>query len=402
MKAKYIQDLIRRYDKENLKTELKKSDKFLDEHGDFNSKEMASILVSFANREGGYLIIGVMDDGRFESEDPFLKFSKGGKSGIDKFKEYVENLCKDMISPPLLIDVEVVDIEDHQVGVITVPKKKDIPHAVIPKHEGSSIRTREYYIRTTHGKSLVSDRQLEWLFLNQSVSTKKSEFVINLIFDNDLQDLSQLVFSELFPAQPKVIEFMRQLLNTITLPEQDELKIDIVRELIPYSIIGSHTASFDKRKYIPKISDHSVLSQYKTEALDLLLRSKVYSWSLPSTLSMKIKSGKDFTLLKFGNKHVLGTVYIKLQEDFMGLPSELPGRNKADFRTLRFTIHYSVTTKFPEGDDFGLKVTHEFCESIEKLLREEWDYRYYIDHFNHEWLLYQMNDKLDKLINHIK
>ena len=63
--------------------------------------------------------------------------------------------------------------------MINIPRRKEISHAVI-KRKGSEIVTREYYIRTPHGKRLVSDRQLELLFKEESLDfTYPFRFTLN-------------------------------------------------------------------------------------------------------------------------------------------------------------------------------------------------------------------------------
>lgn len=47
---------------EDIKWEYKNSNKFIDEDGRFLTDEIAKIIAAFANREGGYLVIGVNDN----------------------------------------------------------------------------------------------------------------------------------------------------------------------------------------------------------------------------------------------------------------------------------------------------------------------------------------------------
>lgn len=59
---------------------------------------------------------------------------------------------------------EFLKCEGGDLSIITVEKKKDIPYAYIVKREGVEIKSRIYYIRTPHGRRLVTDSQLEYLF----------------------------------------------------------------------------------------------------------------------------------------------------------------------------------------------------------------------------------------------
>ena len=65
--------------------------------------------------------------------------------------------------------------------MIKIPRRKEVPHAVIKRKE-SEIKSRDYYIRTSHGKRLVSDRQLELLFKEESLDfTYPFRFTLNFI-----------------------------------------------------------------------------------------------------------------------------------------------------------------------------------------------------------------------------
>jgi hypothetical protein len=153
--SKELCQLLRRLEKETLTVELKRSD-ILNNHD--GSRDLAYEIVAFANRRGGKLILGVNNDGSFEGKSIF---------DVDRIKGRIDNICYQQISPIIDYKFNCLELDEGDVIVIDIPKKRGIPHAYIGKREGTEIKNRIYYIRTTHGKRLVSDNQLQWLFGQQ-------------------------------------------------------------------------------------------------------------------------------------------------------------------------------------------------------------------------------------------
>ena len=65
--CKEILEIIKSPDRENLNIELKKSDIIYTKEG---KKKLAHQIVAFANRLGGKILIGILDDGNFEGKFP--------------------------------------------------------------------------------------------------------------------------------------------------------------------------------------------------------------------------------------------------------------------------------------------------------------------------------------------
>jgi len=83
----------------------------------FTSPEkFAKELIAFANTVGGYLIIGIDDDGSIV--------------GVDSEKEQVElvRVAQTSIEPELSLEMEIVDIEGRDVIVVHVPNSPLKPH----------------------------------------------------------------------------------------------------------------------------------------------------------------------------------------------------------------------------------------------------------------------------------
>lgn len=152
-----IQELLEKSEIENFKYELKSSRILKNDNW---KDKLAKEFVAFANRTGGKVIIGLQDEGTFDGEADY---------DINALKGDIDNIIHNKISPIINYNFEFLKCEGGDLSIITIEKKKDIPYAYIVKREGAEIKSRIYYIRTPHGKRLVSDSQLEYLF-----SEKKS------------------------------------------------------------------------------------------------------------------------------------------------------------------------------------------------------------------------------------
>lgn len=174
-KFEAIDNLIRQSkEKENLEIELKNSKKLFDKDNQKNrekQKDLAYEIIAFANRHGGQLIFGINDDGTYEGKNIF-------KDDIDihHCKAIIDNICYTSISPIVDYNLELIESRDADFLVVKVPKRIGIPHAYINSKEGGEIKNRIYYIRTRHGKRLVGDNQLEWLFKHQGDADFTYEF----------------------------------------------------------------------------------------------------------------------------------------------------------------------------------------------------------------------------------
>ncbi len=118
-KREYIYKLIKDPDRETLRSELK-SHKLL-ENNDVLEK-VARQVIAFANRIGGYLIIGADNDGNLEGKGKFNFYEEKGR---------INNYLYDKISPTVDFTIEYFEYEDGDILVITVSPFKDIPHAII-------------------------------------------------------------------------------------------------------------------------------------------------------------------------------------------------------------------------------------------------------------------------------
>jgi len=155
-----IYRILKNIDKETLYVEFKKSMILKNPNG---IEEIAGEIIAFANRYGGKLLIGINNDGSFEGKGIF------DDRGIDQYKNDIENVCHNNISPIVECTMEFMQFSEGDVLVV-------------------EIKNRIYRIKTSHGTRLTSDRQLQWMFtyLKDPDFIYKFGLIINY-FDDSIQ-----------------------------------------------------------------------------------------------------------------------------------------------------------------------------------------------------------------------
>ncbi len=106
------------------------------------TEKIAREIIAFANTTGGYLIIGVDDD--------------GSVVGVTSEKEQVSQveIATHSIIPELTVQVEIVEIEFRDVVVVNVPNSDRKPHRFISDDPNERPFERRAYIR--QGESTVT------------------------------------------------------------------------------------------------------------------------------------------------------------------------------------------------------------------------------------------------------
>ncbi|MBD3215570.1 MAG: hypothetical protein GF311_23370, partial [Candidatus Lokiarchaeota archaeon] len=130
-----LENIINNPDEENLKIEFKNSNILKNNKG---KKKLAKEIVAFANKLGGRLILGINNDRTFEGKNIF---------NVDNDKGKITGIIRDRISPMLNCEVNFLRCNEGEVIIIEIPKRKDMPYAVVKKSY-EKIRNREYYMRT--------------------------------------------------------------------------------------------------------------------------------------------------------------------------------------------------------------------------------------------------------------
>ncbi|WP_394200975.1 RNA-binding domain-containing protein [Marinagarivorans algicola] len=84
-------------------------------------ESLAKELVAFVNGQGGVVLVGVDDSGNI----------KGLKTDLNRpteFCDWVANILRTAVNPPINADVSVAQVDGKNIGVINVPKGTDKPY----------------------------------------------------------------------------------------------------------------------------------------------------------------------------------------------------------------------------------------------------------------------------------
>lgn len=100
-----------------------------------SAEKFAREIIAFANTAGGYLMVGVDDDGAI--------------IGVQSEKEVLSqiDIARHAITPELQLEVEVVEIEFVDVVVVHVPNSPWKPHRLISEDPNERPHERRAYIR---------------------------------------------------------------------------------------------------------------------------------------------------------------------------------------------------------------------------------------------------------------
>lgn len=122
-------------------------------------EKIAREISAFANTIGGYLLIGVDDDGKIVGID-------SEKSSFD----LIEEICGFYIDPPIEPEIEIVNITNKDVIVVYIKESIKKPHRIIENQTGSDNGNRAY-IRVGE-KSLIASREMERVLAGLSPDSK--------------------------------------------------------------------------------------------------------------------------------------------------------------------------------------------------------------------------------------
>ena len=423
-------ELLSKNEVENKSLELKRIDKIKAPNG---MEEILKLIVGMANRSGGYILIGINDDGTPEGNNIFDCFSQGDKSGIDKIKEKIINLCLEKISPIINIDLDICSGDDYEFLSIIVPRKNNIPHAYVKKSDGK-IKHRDYYIKNSHSCTLVSDSQLEWLFNSKNYENKIDYYPVQVTtykFMGGIPIASGLGrLGDWLIIQPEVTREAAQVMHDVfdhgeniieKLKESTEYRIELFSEILLHTIIrtidgyGSRCIPKDA-KFLPYFPDDFLLSKIlgdnsKTIFEDIF-KNKI---SYPDKTKVEFfKEKNNVVNCRFYNDHC----NIKISLFMRGFKAGIPGNNpyfsimlsthwldfqnksENEYESYEFLVSVEIERKFPEVFDNVYYDSELFCERIRNSLKSYWDMEYFLkEQYPHYRKLYSIDYKLDQLLN---
>lgn len=170
-------------------------------------ESLAREIVAFANGQGGIIFIGVDDSGEIL-----------GIEASAKLEEWVMNIVRNNVIPPLVVEYWVCTIETKEVAVITVPKGRDKPYQTADQ---------KYMIRVGSTSRVAAMSELMRLFQQSGVfhydaiSLESTTLAaLNLYKIASYFDAYKIAFDTLTES-----EKVRLLLNTDILSENEQLTV---------------------------------------------------------------------------------------------------------------------------------------------------------------------------------
>lgn len=402
-----IQKIINSPEKENITIELKSFRKLFNADGD-NRKEIAAEISALSNRHGGTLIFGLNNDGTFDPKNDY---------NIDKAKEIINQVCHDNISPVIDCSTQFLQCKDGDLLIVFIPKRKEIPHAVIAKREGGEIKSRIYYIRTSHGKSLVSDNQLEWLFKQNKDPGFSHSFRISVEFDKDLNVLGGNITQGVY--------YISELLGYLENEELKALQSDtrrffkLIIELFPYFILKSISDYFSQTWYIGidqkfnrtssgpmitntpckslpiemkeiKAPNYSIISSLRWDFNKVLQEVFPNKFHIPPKTEIQIayeKNGK-FAKIIMKNPDFSFEIKVGMLASGAGLHQMSPRAEvlwerfpfkaqeylMSNFRHFDGAGYFDASFDFPEKNIDEFKKFHHYSEILKQLIDDNWNF----------------------------
>lgn len=417
-----ILKMIQNPDRENNKIELK-SYELLKIKKDL--KTIAQECIAFGNRLGGYLVLGINDNGDFEGK---------GKFEPDLDKGDIENYLYEKISPTLDFTINYFEYTMGDILVISVSKYKDIPYSIV-KNNRVHISWRQYYYRTSHGKRLISDQLLKYLFLNEEIDFIHYIRII-IVYNEDLRMNYRL-------EEPKGL---KQQYGTFlaNLPEDTKLKLlenkdkinIFLLEISPYLLLRDIAYFFqlgwnikindlnkDMQHRIDNLEDleneqktiediiildgDSYIDEIKFDLKKYLNRINFPSFRVPKDLEISITRNNNAEIL-MNLKHPNFNFEIKFKATTGGLylitnhPQYIYlSKDLLDYNFKEIRIELEVNFVLDNIDNSLFDYYISYIKNLRQLLEERFSYDYFLNRQANS-IQYILLKKIDKIIGMVK
>lgn len=423
-----IYQILKNPEKENMKNEFKNSEILKS-----GKEKLGYGIVAFANRNGGKLLIGINDDASFEGKGIF------DDKGIDNYRGIIDNICHNNISPIIEYEIEFLQCPDGDLLVVNIPKRKGIPHAYIVSRV-SEIKNRIYYIRTSHGKRLVSDRQLQWLFNHQEDPDFTFSFRIIINYHRDSLRIPAPI------SQPSCISNYLSFVNSIpendigTLTKDWETPQSFFIEITPYALIHSFSWLFahswlieirrrkgkissgpipksvsSKKvsvKDLPKPSNNSIITSLSWDFSKILESAGFLDFCIPSNTELQIQYDKGkklqlslkhndfrFDIIFVFSSMCAGLHFTHPQRAILMDRNPIEGQEKMDklYQSIEMDCVFKASFNFPEEDIELFDDYYHYANTIKDHLENDWDYDHFIQKLPHH-KLYTIDNKLNDIL----
>ncbi|WP_333593663.1 ATP-binding protein [Anaerospora hongkongensis] len=400
-----------------------------DERNDFKRSEilnqglekLAEGIVAFANRYGGNIYIGINDDGTFEGKKDF---------DFDQVKGRIIDYSRSKISPIIDLDIEFLEHDEGDVVLIKIPKRKGIPHAVISKDQ-YNIKSRNYYIRTAHGKRPVTDQQLEWLFKSPNDPDFLYQGYLAITFTRSNLGIPANI------EQPYGYRSYASFIDSLT-EKNKELLIDnrcfmrFIMEITPYVFLDNLSEKFfaswliEQTRYVgisfsqPKgevTVNQLFINDIPKPPIDSLLNDIEFNLNIGNSIGLTGLCIPQNAIIEIAVSSPDKSSIIIKHEDFKfkfeferpswlaGIANGHPARLSRDqekmyakYQSISMFVNFEATFRFPDEDTSNFKEYYSYALTLKNILMDEWSFDSFLNKLPFKNKIYEIDNKLDKLL----
>ena len=210
--------------------------------------EVLKDIASIANSGGGYIIVGIRDDGDGKAQ----KFEPELVGNVDRIKKAISSLCQDYISERIEgMEYQIRDIDGNPILIIRVPSSYRKPHMVTINNR--TIFTNRHY----DGKREMTVGEIKSEFQGDYAFRKISEIETHL--GTIMQKLSDISQQDREPIEGEVVQLLR-IENGEELHRQAYIKFKQEIDTSPYLWLA----------IMPKEPSNNILVVDSQEVQDIL------------------------------------------------------------------------------------------------------------------------------------
>jgi len=415
--CKKIYEILKEKELEKTTIEFKESAILTSKEG---RHKLAQELIALANTKGGKLIIGLSDDGTFEGKDIFE---------VDDDKGKINSIIHDKTSPVINYEIEFLQCKDGDLLVINVEKKREIPHACVDR-AGSYIKNRIYYIKTPHDKRLVSDNQLKYLFQEEEINIFHPFDIaihmtipdLNIIWDYNkptgfrfltfdiMQKITEEQNSKIRGESNLITEFFKEaLVYSILHSLSQNLRTGWHFKMYPYGHrYGSRDILYDTYflETLPNPAKDSAFKSVGVNIKEIFKESFTKEFKIPPYTKIEVDLNKGKIPLTITNPSFEIKIFFNFIESGTHMDGGFPYVHLIKLKKRDKTYHikfrcvFEVNFTFPDEYDEYFEYYIQFAKNIQTILRNEWDYNYFLEN-QPSPLLYNIDSKLDEIYKKI-
>lgn len=396
--------------------------------------EISREICGFQNSRGGTLFVGVKDNGDIYGLDKDIKLLKD----LDKLQQDISaTVRRDLGGKGMDFEMSIESIKNKKICIIEVERSE---YPVF-------FQNREFFIR--RGTSCHSLNAKEtYDYIHGSSSQLRFEFQgeeIDIFYPFEIVLSFTIPELELAYFDPNISAGLRFLqwdfLSEITPEISMEVRSDsdkiqkFFQEIIPYALLYSLCKNFyrswqftqypNERRYgkpnipmdkislgdIPNLPRDSLLSSFSIDMKEIMKKRFFNNISVPqgTKINLGFESGAFPIILKSKNFE------FKILHDILHFGTHLESRHSLLYHILErdpdlknkrlFYLNLSCIFEanfiFPEEYDEYYKYYVEYGKNIKNILKEEWDFNYFLEK-QPDPILLSMDKKLDKILSKTK